>query len=49
MIFFIKLSHGYSEHINASICLPARFLAERGICTIGIDQRGFGKSEGIRG
>jgi len=43
------LFHGYSEYLKCALRPYATFLAEKGICSIGIDQRGFGSSQGIRG
>ena len=42
-------SHGYGEHANGVLTVYANYFASQGICSIGIDQRGFGKSEGIPG
>eukprot|EP00826_Nyctotherus_ovalis_P042689 TRINITY_DN4426_c0_g1_i4.p1 TRINITY_DN4426_c0_g1~~TRINITY_DN4426_c0_g1_i4.p1 ORF type:complete len:312 (-),score=65.93 TRINITY_DN4426_c0_g1_i4:125-1060(-) len=43
------LFHGYSEYLKCALRPYATFLASRGICSVGIDQRGFGLSEGRRG
>lgn len=43
------LFHGYSEYLKCALRPYATFLAGRGICSVGIDQRGFGLSEGRRG
>ena len=36
-------------HIGSAVGFYAGILAKQGICCIGIDQRGFGKSEGAQG
>lgn len=43
------LFHGYSEYLGCALRPYATYLAEKGICSIGIDQRGFGLSQGVRG
>lgn len=40
--------HGYDEHLNRLLKPYANYLAEQGITSIGIDQRGFGQSQGLR-
>ncbi len=43
----IILLHGFNSHCNSSGYL-AKNLAESGFCVIGFDQRGSGKSEGMK-
>jgi acylglycerol lipase len=50
-IFYLNLlifSHGLYEHSNSNANI-AKFLAENGYEVLSFDQRGHGKSEGIRG
>jgi len=46
-VCIVVIFHSFNGHMNTSAYL-AKNLAERGACVVGYDQRGFGKSEGIK-